>query len=71
MTSDQPASSAGSLVGRVALITGAGVGIGRETALAISAAGAYVGVHFNQSQAEAEQTLADLRAAKECSCRET
>jgi 3-oxoacyl-[acyl-carrier protein] reductase len=52
--------NSGSLRGRVALITGAGVGIGREAALAISAAGAFVGVHFNQSQAEAEETLAEL-----------
>jgi len=47
----------------VALITGAGVGIGREMALTLAQAGAFVGVHFNQSRAEAEQTLADLRAA--------
>ena len=60
MTSDNQPTHTTSLAGRVALITGAGVGIGRETALAISAAGAFVGVHFNQSRNEAEQTLADL-----------
>lgn len=63
MTSDNQPALTTSLAGRVALITGAGVGIGREAALAISAASAFVGVHFNQSRNEAEQTLADLRSA--------
>ncbi len=52
-----------SLAGRVALVTGAGVGIGRETALALARAGAFVGIHYNESQAEAEQTLVDICAA--------
>ena len=52
--------SSASLSGRVALVTGAGVGIGRETALRLARAGAFVGVHFNQSASEAEETLAEI-----------
>lgn len=50
-----------SLSGRVALITGAGVGIGRAAALALGRAGAFVGLHFHTSRSEAEETLAMLR----------
>jgi 3-oxoacyl-[acyl-carrier protein] reductase len=50
-----------SLLGRVALVTGAAVGIGRATALALGRAGAFIGLHYHTSQDEAEQTLADLR----------
>ncbi|HLJ11293.1 MAG TPA: SDR family NAD(P)-dependent oxidoreductase [Planctomycetaceae bacterium] len=50
------------LAGRVALVTGAGVGIGRATALALASAGATVGVHFNTSEAGAQQTLSDIIA---------
>ncbi len=45
------------LSGRVALITGAGVGIGRAAALAMGAAGATVGIHYNSSEGPARQTL--------------
>jgi 3-oxoacyl-[acyl-carrier protein] reductase len=51
------------LTGRVALITGAGVGIGRATALALASAGATVGVHYNTSEAEAQQTLGEIERA--------
>src|SRR5262245_28261074 len=55
-----PASSAPSdLTGRVALVTGGAVGIGRASALALARAGAAVGVHYNLSRSEAEET-ADL-----------
>ncbi len=48
--------------GRAVLITGAGVGIGRATAEAFAQAGAFVGVHYNRSSAEAQQTLQQVRA---------
>ena len=48
---------------RAALVTGAGVGIGRAAAEALAGSGAFVGVHYNRIAAEAEQTLANVRAA--------
>lgn len=52
-----------SLKGRVALITGAGVGIGRATALLLAKAGATVGVHYNTSKAGAEETAHAIHSA--------
>lgn len=48
--------------GRSALVTGSAVGIGREVVRQLAARGAFVGVHYRNSHAEAEQTLADIKA---------
>ena len=45
---------------RVALITGAGVGIGRAAALTLARAGAVIGLHYHTSKAAAEQTAREI-----------
>jgi 3-oxoacyl-[acyl-carrier protein] reductase len=50
-----------SLAGRVALITGAGVGIGRAAALLFAKAGATIGLHYHTSQTSAEETARIIR----------
>ena len=54
-----PANTPSDLTGRVALVTGGAVGIGRAAVLALARAGAVVGVHYHTSEREAERT-ADL-----------
>lgn len=52
----------GALAGKVALITGAGRGIGREIALRLARDGADIIVHYAASEAGAQATAAEVRA---------
>jgi len=45
------------------LITGAGTGLGRATAIEAAASGAYVGVHYFRSEKGARETLEEITAA--------
>jgi 3-oxoacyl-[acyl-carrier protein] reductase len=49
--------------GRAALITGSGVGIGREVAQLLASRGAFVGVHYRSSEDDARETLRGIEAA--------
>jgi 3-oxoacyl-[acyl-carrier protein] reductase len=49
------------LTGRVALVTGGGVGIGRAVVLALAAAGARVGIHYHASADAAADALAEVQ----------
>lgn len=51
------------LAGRVALVTGGARRLGRAFALALAGRGMRVAVHYGSSQAEADATVAEIRAA--------
>lgn len=48
---------------KIALVTGAGRGIGRQTALTLAEKGAYVIVNYNGSRERAEEAAAEIEAA--------
>jgi len=50
------------LEGKVALVTGAAVGIGKAAALALGKAGAFVGVHYHASREAAEAVGRELES---------
>ncbi|HUX85530.1 MAG TPA: glucose 1-dehydrogenase [Chloroflexota bacterium] len=52
-----------SLGGKVAIVTGAAVGMGRAIAVAYGAEGARVVVNYSKSRAEAEETAEEVRKA--------
>ena len=54
---------AGKLSSRVALITGAGVGIGSAAAIRLAAHGAFVAIHYRESESEAQQTLTAIETS--------
>ena len=51
------------LTGKVALVTGAGRGIGRQIALTLAAQNAFVIVNYNGSKDKAEETVSEINAA--------
>ncbi len=51
------------LEGKIALVTGASRGIGRQIALTLGAKGAFVVVNYNGSSARAEETVKEIEAA--------
>jgi len=50
------------LVGKAAIVTGGGTGVGRATALALARRGCAVAVNYSRSASEAERTADEVRA---------
>src|SRR5690606_6665115 len=50
------------LSGKVALVTGGAVGIGKASVLALGRASAFIGLHYHRSREAAEALLAELQA---------
>ena len=50
------------LTGKTAIVTGSAVGVGRATALELARRGAGVVVNYTRSEAEAQQTMANIEA---------
>ncbi len=48
------------LAGKIALVTGSGIGIGQAIALELARQGATVGVHYAQSASGAQETVAEI-----------
>ena len=51
------------LAAKVGLITGGGTGLGREIALQLAHEGMYLAIAYSRSQQDAEQVVAEIRAA--------
>lgn len=57
-----------SVAGKVILITGASVGIGRGAAIGLARRGAKIGVNYRSHEAEARSALAEIRKAGSDGC---
>ena len=54
---DQQSQQGGQFAGKVAVVTGASLGIGRATALALGQAGAKVVVNYRSSEEKADEVV--------------